>query len=101
MIQPTLPFDAARLARATDPATSKAAAADCRSLRGRQHAVILEVLATVADATCDEVADRCDLNRHQVGRRMHELLAGGLVRTTGNTRPTPSGRMAQCYEVAK
>jgi len=97
MNQPPLPFDAHKLARTDDPATSKAAAKSCKELRSEHHRLILEALSEVGDANADEIADVCGLHRHQVGRRLNELERAGYVRLTGTTRPTPTGRLAQCY----
>jgi len=105
--QAELPFDARTLARSTDPQTSKDAASASRELRALQHRTIMAVMeirpafCVPRDFTADEIAALCDLDRHQVGRRLGELEREGLVRRTGNKRPTPSGRMAQCYEVVQ
>lgn len=97
MNQPELPFDAHKLARTENPETSKAAARSCRELRGEHHALILDALAD-GNANADELAPRCGLTRHQIGRRLGELENAGLVRKTGAARPSASGRMANCYE---
>lgn len=97
MAQPELPFDAVKLARTDDAETSKQAARDCRDLRNDHHAAILGVLALVEDANADEIANRCGLDRVQVGKRMHELERHGRVELSGATRPSNSGRMARCY----
>lgn len=86
-------------ARTTDPETSHAAAASSRGLAGEHRRKILAVMAKGGDWTADEIAERCDLNRHQIGRRLGELERSGAVQKSINTRPTPSGRQAQCYEV--
>ena len=98
-----IPFDATTLARSTNPATSHAAAQSCRELRDAQHRTILEVMGRgyAPDWTADEIAEWCALDRHQIGRRLNELERHRLIRRTANKRPTPSGRMAQCWEVSK
>ena len=83
MNQSELPFDARKLARSTDPATSKAAAKACKELRGVHHQQILSVLQFSGreSMTCDEIAEQfsigwpegAQLDRVQVGKRMHEL----------------------------
>jgi len=109
MNQSELPFDAHKLARSTDPATSKAAAKACKELRGVHHQQILSVLQFSGreSMTCDEIAEQfsigwpegAQLDRVQVGKRMHELEKAGMVCRTGETRPTATGRAAQCYAV--
>jgi predicted ArsR family transcriptional regulator len=102
MNQPTLPFDARHLARTEDPSTSHAAAKSAKELRSEHHAIILKVLRVYGgDWNADEIAAECGLSRHQIGRRLGELEAHGLARRSGNARPTPSGRMAQCYEAVR
>lgn len=100
MNHPSL-FDPRVLARRENPETSKAAARACQSTRDGHHEFILRILSHVpAGLTADEIADRSGwMTRHQVGRRLHELVAECRVRTTGETRPTPSGRAAQCYAI--
>jgi len=95
--QPALPFDAHRLARTENPSTSHAAAAASRDLRANHHRTILDVMRCSADWTADEIALHCNLDRHQIGRRLGELERHGLVRKSGAQRPTASGRMANCY----
>lgn len=94
-------FDPRRLARTDNPSTSHDAARACRGLRSEHHDRILFVMqAAGADMTADEIAQADGvLDRVQVGKRLHELVAAGAVRITGRTRPTPSGRAAQTYEV--
>ena len=101
MNQLEINFDAHKLARAENPATSKAAAKASRDLRSEHHRIVLAVLDSVTDANADEIAARCDLDRHQIGRRLNELERVGYVRLTGITRPTATGRMAQCYAAVR
>lgn len=94
-----LPFEARKLARTENPETSKAAAAVSKELRSEHHKTILAVMATGSLGwTADDIAMRCSLSRHQIGRRLNELERAGIIRKTGVTRPTPTGRMACCYE---
>lgn len=97
--QPELPFDAHKLARTENPDTSKDAARQCKDLRSEHHRRILEALAGCdRGANADELAVLCaGLDRVQIGKRMHELEKAGLVRKTGDARPSKSGRMACCY----
>ena len=104
-----LPFDARRLARSENPTTSKSAAAACRELRSEHHSTILavmnseivgqdELMVITRDWNADEIAEKCSLDRHQIGRRLHELERSGMVRKSGRQRATPTGRLACCYE---
>lgn len=89
-------------ARRTDPETSKDAARRAGGLAAEHQRIILAVMQgtrPALDWTADEIAQWCDLDRHQIGRRLGEMLVRGLIRKTSNTRPTPTGRAAQCYEV--
>lgn len=91
-------FEPRKLARTENPETSKAAARACQATRDGHHTVILDILQGSSGLTADEIAARSStLTRHQVGRRLHELVGAGRVRITGEQRATPSGRMAQCY----
>lgn len=101
MNQPDLPFDARTLARTDNPETSKAVAGSARDLRCEHHAIILDVIARwrYVDWTADEIARRCDLDRHQIGRRLGELERAGIVEKSGEKRPTDTGRLAHCYRV--
>lgn len=101
MNQSELPFAAHKLARASDPETSKAAARQCKALRADHHQKIVAALRRLTTANADEIAQYCDLDRVQVGRRLNELERAGLVRKTGETRPTASGRAACCYGVVR
>lgn len=102
-LQPPTLFEPRKLARRENPATSKDAARCARELRARYHELTLEILRTARSCvglTADDIAEASGgrMTRHQVGRRLHELVAGGLVRITRFNRPTPSGRQARCYE---
>jgi predicted ArsR family transcriptional regulator len=97
--QPTL-WGAHAKARASDPSTSHAAAAAARGVAADHHRTILEVMRCGADWTADEIAVHCNLDRHQIGRRLGELERAGLVRKSGAQRATATGRMANCYSIA-
>ena len=101
-----------QLARRADPATSHAAAATVAEFAGAQHEVILGVLSKRKDATVHEIATFCRMDAHAVGKRMNELQRAGKIRCVmdaGNggvcgvplTRPSPSGRQARVWELAK
>jgi predicted ArsR family transcriptional regulator len=98
--QPTL-WDARTKARTTDPATSHAAARAAAGTAADHHRTILDVMRCGTDWTADEIALHCHLDRHQIGRRLGELERAGKVRKSGATRPTATGRQANCYEVVR
>jgi predicted Rossmann fold nucleotide-binding protein DprA/Smf involved in DNA uptake len=78
-------------ARKSDPTTSHAAAARVKEFRSQQHAAILEALAA-GPAGASRIAERCGLNSHQVGKRLHELEAAGRIALTGRTVASASRR---------
>lgn len=97
-----LPFGPHKLARRYDPATSRAAAEDAKSLRARHHA---EILCAIADGPGNawEIAERIGrgISGVQVCRRLAELERKGLVHDTGRTSPTPSGRAARMFALGE
>jgi predicted ArsR family transcriptional regulator len=84
------------LFRRTDPATSRVAASRVREFKGQHHRAILAALR-LGPAGQSEIADRCGLLAHQVNKRLGELRRAGLVETTGETRPSSSGRPERVY----
>lgn len=101
----SLPFDAVRLARSENPETSKAAARACKELRGEQHDAILRVLlAAKQPMTACAVADGTDgwlnLDKHQVGRRLGELVVAGYAVVADELGVTDTGRRARRYALA-
>lgn len=79
------------LARATDPATSHAAASRAKNLAADHHAKILDALDK-RDGTIYEIATATGLTHVQVARRMPELDEMGQAAPTDETRLSPSGR---------
>ena len=90
----SLPLFAA--ARRTDPPTSKAAAANAPAFKGQHARLILEALA-VGPGGQTEIARRCGLNAHQVGKRLGELRDAGLIRYTGEEAVSSSGNREKVY----
>jgi predicted ArsR family transcriptional regulator len=86
------------LFRRTDPATSRVAASRVREFKGQHHRAILAALR-LGPAGQSEIADRCGLLAHQVNKRLGELRRAGLVETTGETRPSASGRPERVWRV--
>lgn len=83
-------FDEAEgAARATDPATSKAAARDVTVRSGSQHYRLLAAIVNAGShgLTSEEASDlaRVSFSRSS-GPRIAELKRGGFIRVTGRTR---------------
>jgi hypothetical protein len=102
-------FDELRRARATDPQTSKAAAAQSHGLAAAHSEAILRALAcpglndlgrSLSCLTAHEIASRSGLQPVQVSRRIAQLRDDGLIVAADETRVTPSGRAAQCWRLA-
>lgn len=77
--------------RASDPATSKAAAYVVRA--GNTRARVLAALCSASDGLNGwEVSVRCDISRvHAATTRCEELEHLGFATRTGATRPTDTG----------
>jgi len=86
------------LFRATNPATSRAAAADAKAFRGEHHRLILEALAA-GPAGASGIAERCGLVAHQVNKRIHELAKAGRIVETGRVVRSASGRGEREWQV--
>lgn len=99
MNQPDLPFDAASMARRSDPEPSHAAAAAARELRSAQHEAILRVLLDAdRPLTAEQIGERCGMRKEQVGRRTGELLKANYICQDGEGI-TGSGRRARAFRV--
>ncbi len=88
------------VARASDPATSHAAAESMAGATRSQYLAILQHLANVRGdgATANEIDITLDWRDGTAGRRLAELATRlGWVRVLEGTRPTASGRAAQIY----
>lgn len=90
-------------ARTTDPQTSKDAASSAGGVASEHRRTIMALVRSNPgrDWTADELAERCELDRHQIGRRLNELERGLLLERSGATRPTPNGRAAACYRLRR
>jgi predicted Rossmann fold nucleotide-binding protein DprA/Smf involved in DNA uptake len=78
------------LARRTDPATSRDAAARVPAFRGDHERRILEAL-TAGPAHRDEIAARAGMTRDEVWRRLAGLERRGTIERTGEQRRGVSG----------
>lgn len=93
MTQPTLPF-----VRGSD--TSKAAADSMAERVTRLEAMVLDVLDCLEDGATDEEIDRCCRLSRTLRPRRVALVRRGLVRDSGRTRVTTSGRRATVWVLA-
>lgn len=93
-----LEFDAKKLSRRADPATSHAAGEDTKAFRARHVATIWNALKEHGPMTKDEIADVTKLDHVAVARRMKELEERKLARRTDLTRPSKTGREATVWE---
>ena len=77
------------MARASDPSTSHAAAAEVTAsgVAAAQRAKVLAVVVAQPGLCSDEIAQAAGLQRHASGRRCPELERLGLVRK-GAARPS-------------
>ena len=86
-----------KLARKTDPDTSRAAAATARV---RQHKQIaLRAIKENGPMTSEEVASTTNLTYAQAWRRLSDLKNEGKVYDTGARRKNHSGRYAVVWAV--
>ena len=83
------------MARASDPATSHAAARDALPNAKTNRARALSLLRQFPDGLTDfELADLTGVQQTSIGKRRGELRDAGLVYDTGTRRPSPSGSQA-------
>ena len=69
------------VARTTDPASSHAAESEINSngTRSAQSREVLEALKRHGPATTAELSEASGMSRHIIGRRISDLVHGGLV----------------------
>lgn len=78
--------------------TSVAAARSVQPKAGTVRARVLDFVRQRGDATNYEIVEGLGLLLQSVCGRVNELKAAGLVRDSGKTRLTPSGREAIVWE---
>jgi predicted ArsR family transcriptional regulator len=94
-------MDFTPLARATDPATSRQAAAQARELAQQHHRTILAALEQHGPLGKDGIAARTNLTGVAVCRRLTELQRMGRIAPTGRTVLSAAGRSEREWEVAR
>lgn len=87
-------------ARRRDPETSKAAAASAKDLQARHAALIVDCLKKHGPAGKDRLGALTSMTGVQCCRRLSELARAKLVRLTGKTVPSTSGRQEREWEAA-
>jgi predicted transcriptional regulator len=85
-------------ARSTDPVTSHLAAESAKELAKRHHERIIQAL-TNGPCGVGQIAEAAGLQPHQVGKRMRELEAEGLVALTGRLVKNKSNRLEREWMV--
>lgn len=92
-------FDWAERSRRSDPKTSRDSARRVREFDRAHYGKILVALAGGRKATIYEIANETGLSHVQVARRMPEMRKLGLAELTGETRPSPAGRLCRLWRV--
>ena len=78
--------------RKTDPLTSFEAAESIKDIAPKHYDVILDCLRTHGALGKDGIAALTNLENMQVARRLHELQRMNLIKLTGKTVKSNSGR---------
>ena len=86
-------------AHRSDPATSHEAARTAQGMAERHKHIICAALFW-RGLTSQEISNMCELNYHQVARRISDLKRDGKVQDSGETRRSPGGRRATVWELA-
>lgn len=97
--QMTIEFEP--MARRSDPATSKAAAADAKEIAARHQRIILSCLEAHGPAGKDRIGALTSLTGVAVCRRLSEMHKAGLIAPTGRTVQSTSGRAEREWEIVR
>ncbi len=62
---------------------------------------IIKALNELGEAVYEKIADHCGLEKHQVGRRLDELVKQRRIYNTLKTGLTSTGRKANMYAIRK
>ena len=98
-------FKAEKLARSTDPETSKLAAKAAGSLVINHQRLIIDAVSEESakdnmGLTADEIAIATGLTLVQTARRTSDLESSGIIYKTGLTRKTRTGRIATVWRLS-
>ena len=78
--------------RKTDPVTSFQAADSIKSVAPKHYSVIVDCLETYGPLGKDGISAMTNLDSNQVARRLNEMNKLGLIKLTGKTVKSNSGR---------
>ncbi len=97
-------FKAEKLARKTDPKTSKLAAKAAGSMVINHQRLVIDALSEESAKdnmgfTSDEIAIVTGLTLAQIARRTSDLETSGIIYKTGLTRKTRTGRIATVWRL--
>lgn len=86
------------MSKKTVPDTSKAAHDSVKDVMvHKHHAIIQTSLERLRLAMFEEIASDAHLDKWQIGRRLSEMEANGVIYRTSIKKPTSTGRNAYCY----
>lgn len=68
-------------------------------IRKQHHALILKSIEELGEAIYEVIAWHCGMDRHQVGRRLKELVDEGKIYNTLKTGLTSKNRKANKYAI--
>lgn len=63
------------------------------------HAKILSALEVLGEGIYEVIAEHCGMEKHQIGRRLKELVDAGKIYNTLKTGITSTGRKANKYAI--
>lgn len=72
-----------------------------KELREQHHAKILKSIEALGEAIYEVIAWHCGMEKHQVGRRLKELVDAGKIYNTLRTGITATGRKANMFAIRK
>ena len=78
--------------RKTDPVTSFQAADSIKPVAPKHYSVIVDCLQTYGPLGKDGISAMTNLDSNQVARRLNEMQKIGLIKLTGKTVKSDSGR---------
>ena len=85
--------------RKTDPVTSFQAADSIKPVAPKHYSVILDCSQTYGALGKDGIASLTNLDSNQVARRLNEMNKLGLIKLTGKTVKSDSGRQEREWTV--
>ena len=85
--------------RTTDPVTSFEAAESIKPVASKHYQIILECLQTYGSLGKDGISAMTKLEGSQVARRLNEMQKIGLIKLTGRSVKSHSGRNEREWSV--